>query len=278
MRSMNAAKATRPPTDDDLLLPFEKVHLQGDYKDYFKTKRNNFFATVQTVPGIWRCFGLLDDVWMREFQDLQRLREVKQMLPAILFMNGHAQFRIAWELGFSCCIGEAWNVLRSGIESVAHAHKIYREPHLAAVWSAKDDGPKELQAFKDSFERNKKESLFPAQHGLDTLHRYWSQFSELGTHTTVSSLARRFEEEKTAADVNWHLQYFEADPERIAIFLFSLLLAAAYMEKAFFDCFETRLTLDLVLVARRRDLGKVIGQTKQGIIKRFNLRAPDIWP
>ncbi len=275
---MNAAKASRLPTEDDLLLPFEKSHLQGDYKDYFKTKRNNFFATVQTVPGIWRCFGLLDEVWMREFEDLQRLRDVKQMLPAILFMNGHAQFRIAWELGFSCCVGEAWNVLRSGIESVAHAHKIHREPHLAAVWSAKDDGADELRAFKNAFERNKKESLFPAQHGLGTLHRYWSQFSELGTHTTVSSLARRFEEEKTSDDVNWHLEYFEADPERIAIFLFSLLLAAAYMEKAFFDCFETRLKLDPVLVAKRRDLGKAIERTKQGIIKRFDLRAPDIWP
>ncbi len=146
------------------------------------------------------------------------------------------------------------------------------------MWCAKDDGPKELQAFKDAFERNKKESLFPAQHGLDTLHRYWSQFSELGTHTTVSSLARRFEEEKTAEDVSWQLNYFEADPERIAIFLFSLLLAAAYMEKAFFDCFETRLKLDPTLVAKRRELGKAMERTKQGIIKRFNLKPPDIWP
>jgi len=275
---MNATKTGRLPTEDDLLLPFEKTHLRGDYKDYFTTKRNNFFATVQAFPGMWRCFGLLDEVWMREFGDLQRLRDVKQMLPGILFMNGHAQFRIGWELGFSCCIGEAWNVLRSGIESVAHAHKIYREPQLAAVWSAKDEGTKELQTFKDAFERNKKESLFPAQHGLDTLHRYWSEFSELGTHTTVSSLARRFKEEKTAEDVNWQLNYFEVDQKRIAIFLFSLLLAAASMEKAFFDCFETRLKLDPTLVAKRRELENATGRTKQEIIKQFKLRPPDIWP
>jgi hypothetical protein len=193
-------------------------------------------------------------------------------------MNGHAQFRLAWELGFSCCIGEAWNVLRSGIESVVHAHKIHREPQLAEVWSAKDDGPTEAKAYRKSFEENKKDSLFPAHHGLDKLHHFWTQFSELGTHTTVSALARRFAEEKTAEDVNWQLNYFEADLERIAIFLFSLLLAAAYMEKAFFDCFETRLKLDPMLVAKRRDLGKAIERTQQGIIKRFNLKPPDVWP
>jgi len=275
---MSQAGIARAPTENDLLLPFEKAHLRGDYKDYFMTKRNNFFATIQVFPGLWQCFSMLDDAWMREFQDLQRLREVRHMLPGILFMNGHAQFRIAWELGFSCCIGEAWNVLRSGIESVAHAHKVYREPHLAEVWSAKDDGPKELQAFKVAFERNKKDSLFPAQHGLDKLHHFWSQFSELGTHTTVSSLARRFAEEKTAEDVNWQLNYFEADSERTAIFLFSLLLAAAHMENAFFGCFETRLKLDPILMSKRRGLGKAIERTKQGIIRRFKLKPPDIWP
>jgi len=274
---MSQAGTGRAPTEDDLLLPFEKKRLAGDYKDYFKTKRNNFFATIQAFPGIWQCFSMLDEVWMREFGDLQRLREVKHMLPGILFMNGHAQFRIAWELGFSCCIGEAWNVLRSGIESVAHAHKIYREPRLAEVWSAKDDGPKELQAFKYAFERNKKESLFPAHHGLDKLHHFWTQFSELGTHTTVSSLARRFEEQQMAEDVNWQLNYFEADMERIAIFLFSLFLASAHMEKAFHDCFEMRLKLDPTLVAKRRELGKAIERTKQGIIKRFSLKPPAIW-
>lgn len=118
---MTRAEKGRQPTEDDLLLPFEKRCLHGDYREFFKTKRNNYFATIQAFPGVWRCFELLDDIWMREFDDLQKLRNVKGMLPAILFMNAHAQFRVAWELGFSCCIGEAWNVLRSGIESVAHA-------------------------------------------------------------------------------------------------------------------------------------------------------------
>ena len=263
---------------DDLLLPFEKQHLRGDYKEFFKIKRNNFVATIQAFPGIWQCFELLDEIWMHEFEDLHNLREVNQMLPGILFMNGHLQFRIAWELGFSCLIGAAWNILRSGIESVVYAHKMCREPHLVEVWSRKDDGPTEAEAVKNAFERNKKESLFPATHGLDKLHRYYSQFSELGTHTTVAAVGKQFENEETGTHVRWHLNYFEADAERLAIFLFALLLASCYMEKAFFDCFETRLKLDPILTKKRHDLGRLSETTKRHIIAQFNLKPPEIWP
>ena len=232
------------PSDDELLLPYEVRILRGDYKEYLKVKRNNYLATTQAFPNLWESFQLLDEIWKREFDDLERLRETKQMFPLILFLHAHSQFRVALDLGFSCCIGEAWNVLRSGIESTVHAHKVYREPHLLKVWIGKDDGPEQARAFKDVFEHDKKNSLFPSQYGLDKLHAYWSQFSEFGTHTTVSALGRRFVEDKTTTDVNWKLQYFETETDRLALFLFSLLSASRLMEKAFFDCFDTRLTLD----------------------------------
>lgn len=79
---------------------------------------------------------------VREFSVLEVLRDVNQMLPAILCMNGHLKLRVAMELGFSCCLGEAWDTSRSGIESVVHAHKIHREPILGCVWSGKNEGPK----------------------------------------------------------------------------------------------------------------------------------------
>ena len=268
----------KEPTEHDLLLPFESERLRGNYKEYFKTKRNNSFATIQAFPGIWNCFQLLDEIWMREFDDLQRLLDPNQMLPAILFMNGRAQFRVALELGFSCCIGDAWNVLRSGIESVAHAHKIIREPQLAKAWAEKDDGPTQAEAFKDAFERNKKQSLFPSEHGLDTLHKYWSEFSEWGTHTTVAALGKRFASEETKADVNWKLNYFEAQPERLALYLFSLFLASFFMEKACFDAFEERLKLDPQLLSMRTQLDGLRQRTATEIINRFKLTPPAIWP
>ncbi len=108
--------------EEELLLPFEKQRLSGDYRHYYAIKRHNFRATIDGFSDLWQCFQLLDEIWTREFNDLERQHEPKQMLPLLLFAGAHAQFRIAYELAFCCCIGEAWNMLRSAIESVAHAH------------------------------------------------------------------------------------------------------------------------------------------------------------
>jgi len=112
------------PQESDLLLPFEGRVFPSEYKEYFKAKRQNFFATIQAFDKLWECFMLLDKIWMREMEDLGRLRDPMQMFPMILFTNAHAKFRIALELGFSCCLGEAWDTVRGAIESVAHAHKL----------------------------------------------------------------------------------------------------------------------------------------------------------
>lgn len=279
MKSGEATENGRQrPTASDVLLPFEQQNLHTEYMKYYEIKRHNFFATIQKFPKIWECFQLLDGIWMREFSDLERQRNPDQMLPILLFVNAHAQFRIAFELGFSCCIGEAWNVLRSAIESVAHAHKTLREPHLVRVWVEKDDSSSQLKAFEDAFLRSKKTSLFPSQYGLEELHKYWSQYSEWGTHTTVSALARRFVSEDTPTDVNWELHYFEADPSRLAISLFSLLIASFLMEKVFFSAFDARLKLDPSLVNKRDEFDRRKEETRRRIIKRFNIQPPTIWP
>jgi len=69
-------------------------------------------------------FMALDEVWMREFEDLYHPRDMGVVLPVILFMNAHAHSRIAMELGFGFCgaLNECWNTLRMGIESVHHRH------------------------------------------------------------------------------------------------------------------------------------------------------------
>lgn len=268
----------REPTEADLLLPIESEKLRGDYKEYFKVKRNNFFGTIQKFPGIWRCFLLLDEIWMREFADLEHLCDPNQMFPGTLFMNAHAKIRVAFELAFSCCLGEAWDILRGAIESFAHGHKLIREPHLLNVWIEKDNGKREAEAFKGVFERHRKANLFPSRHGLGRLHEYWCNFSEWGTHTTVASMAQRFESRETSADVEWRLNYTGADPVLSATSLMSMLCASNLMVEGVFGCFRARLQFDNSLINMRTEFQKQMVQLSKVLIKQFRLKPPAIWP
>ena len=167
--------------DKIFLLPLEEAKLRGEYRKYFVTKRENYLTSIELLPELWDCFLRLDEIQAREFADLERLRDVKHLLPLQLFMTSHAQFRVAFELGVSTCIAEGWNIVRSAIEATAHAHKIFREPNLTKTWASKDDGKKEFQAYRRAFEHKKKEHLFPAQHGyicvIFVQHRpFWKVF------------------------------------------------------------------------------------------------------
>jgi hypothetical protein len=260
------------------LLPFEDSHLSGEFRNYYLHKRNNFFATVQAFPMLWHCFLSLDEIWFREFTDYKRISDLRQPFPLVFLMNAHAQYRTAFELGFSTRLGDAWNMLRSAIESEAHGLKIFREPQLTKVWLEKDDGKPQSEAFKDAFERNKKESLFPSSQGLEKLHHYYSQFSEWGTHTTLAVMSARFRSEESTTDVQWMLDYLETDPSKLATSLFSLLDASHEMEKAFFRSFEDRLKLDPTVVKMRTDFEKDKREVRDEIVRRFKLTPPSIWP
>ncbi len=179
MPGQEVEDAAMQTIETQILLPFEEKNLRGGYRDYFVAKRTNYFATIHTFARLWNCYLGLDEIWEREFSDLQRITQPGQALPIKLFSNCHAQFRIAFELGFSTCIGEAWNIVRSSIETAVQAHKIWREPKLALVWAKKGDGPQEQKAYQAAFESHKKESLFPVEHGLRELYTYYGDYSEL---------------------------------------------------------------------------------------------------
>jgi hypothetical protein len=53
-----------------LLLDFEKG-FPDHYKEYYAAKRNNFFASIQAAPRLWSAFMLLDEIWIREFEDIR---------------------------------------------------------------------------------------------------------------------------------------------------------------------------------------------------------------
>src|SRR5258707_15861886 len=131
-------KKLMPPAAE--LFPIEKECFHTDFAEYFKGKRQNFFLTLATFRPLWDCLQLLNDIWMRESFNLEHLTDQTHLLPKIIFMSAHARFLTAIELGYSCCIGDAYSVLRDGIESVAHAYRIFKDPGAAAAWIAKHQG------------------------------------------------------------------------------------------------------------------------------------------
>src|SRR5437879_869148 len=111
---------TQPPSSAPELLPIEKERFHGAYQEYFRGKRQNFFLSLTRFRELWDALQLLNDIWRRGFSDTERLRDQTHMLPRTIFSAAHARFLTAIELGFSCCIGEAYSILRDGIEAVAH--------------------------------------------------------------------------------------------------------------------------------------------------------------
>ena len=129
-----------------MLVPFESQNIPAEYKEYYKIKRNNLFASIRRFPELWTYYTLLDAIWLREFSDLKPPGQVNEFFPLILFINAHAKMRISIELALSGCLAEARSILRDAIEFVAHAHTMLHDPQLQNVWISKNE---EVQAFAE---------------------------------------------------------------------------------------------------------------------------------
>ena len=103
------------PEEADLLVAFEIQNITGDYREYYKIKRNNFLSSIQQFPEHWEFFCKLDETWKREISDLEVATDPDRVLPMVLYINVHAKMRISMELAFSNCIQEARSVLRDGV-------------------------------------------------------------------------------------------------------------------------------------------------------------------
>jgi hypothetical protein len=231
--------------------PLEEEAFHPKYAEYFLSKKRNCFSSLITFRDLWECLQVLNDIWMQGLSDLDTLTDEAQVLPKILFAAAHARFLTAIELGFSCCIGDAYSILRDGIESVSHAHKLSEDPTLIPVWSNKNNGKAEMEAHDAVFKYNKVKNLFPDKHGLKELHRFYGDFCEMATHSSVTSVGKSFEYSKTDTHHNIRFHYFETDRRKLAVFLSALLEVSSRMEGVFFACFETRLNLDIALVPMR---------------------------
>lgn len=277
-RIAGARKAVRTPSssDEDLLLPIEIKCFSSEYKEFVKIRRNNFLATVQMFPGLWKCFLLLDKIHLEEFSDLSDLREADQMMPLMLSIQAHSQYRFSFELAFSGALSEAMSLLRNGIESVAVAHKLHREPDLTAVWLAKDRGRKGADEYRRNFVDRRKESLFSSRRELTALHAYWQAFSEEGPHSNVRTLGRRSSFTESSGRLNVFLNYLEVKPDRLAASLLKLLHVSELLETVIFKIFESRLQCDENLLKNRRWFTKYSKQAKREIQTHFG--SPSILP
>ncbi len=258
------------PLESDLLVPFESQNIPAEYKEYYKIKRNNLFASIQRFPEMWKYYTLLDAIWLREFGDLKPPGNVNQLFPLVLFINAHAKMRVSIELALSGCLAEARSILRDAIEFVAHAHMMLHDPQLQNVWISKND---EEQAFKDAFERNKKKGIFK---GLDELHRTWGQLSEIGSHATLNAICDRFKTVKLdGGGQAWQLAYCGGDERIWATSLFSMLLTCFTMERTFFEDYEDRLKLDHILVGMRDEFQQFKERLREQLIVRYKIPPPE---
>jgi hypothetical protein len=172
------------------LLPEEQQAFHQVYAKYFQTKRGNFFQSLKVFRGVWDCLQLLCDIWQREMADLESLIDRNQLLPKMLFTAAHARFLTAIELSFSCCIGDAYSILRDGIESLSHAYKIFYEPNLIPTWTNKHRGKTEEKAYDLIFTYNKKTNLYPDKDATTGNFARWQHIRALHLWGTPSRMCQ----------------------------------------------------------------------------------------
>ena len=238
----------REPIESDLLLKIEQEIIPSYYKEYYKNKRHNFFATIQQFSYLWDCYISLDKIWQREFETMENLTDPNLHFPLTLYMSAHAKMRVAFELACSACLAEAHSVLRDAVEATAHGHRLALNPHLLEVWLRKDNDEVASKRYKQEFEEQKATRLFD---GLPRLHVLWKQYSELGSHTNVYSMAGRFQAKRTDTHLQFMCNYTGGRPEVLAPALCEMILTFYHMEIALYEVCESRLKLDFEISQMR---------------------------
>lgn len=264
----NALPIQDEPRESDLLVPFEVENIPAEYRGYYTAKRANLQTSIQRFPALWKYYLLLDRIWLREFEDLNSARDSQRMFPLLVFFNAHAKIRVGMELAFSACMAEARSILRDAVECTAHAHLMTKDPELQKTWLNKNDAGR---AFEDAFVRNKKHGLFQ---GLDELHKFWEQWSETGSHSTINAMCDRFRIVESATHVQYVLNYCGVEPRLWTTSVFSMLLASSLMEKVVFSDFESRLDLDDGLLRMRADAQLLKEKLRRDLITQCGIKRP----
>lgn len=277
-------------TEGGPLLPFEDEHFHGTLKKYFIGKRGAFFNTVEAFPEIWKAFEMLDGLWTRSLEHISSQGDQSRVLPALLFFNAHARIRIAFELGFSRCLPEAFGALRSAIESAAYAYQFIREPcdfpKLAAASARQGtrSGDQERislihDLMKRAFDKRKKNWFMPADI-VGKLGRAYGMCSEWGSHLTFGAVATRVQQSVGGQPLpsgQLGFAYADATPQATQAVLTWFLDCGYQMHDVLFRSFESRLKLDTELPRLcnefRQLKNHVAGQLDASVPKEFERRG-----
>jgi tetratricopeptide (TPR) repeat protein len=259
----------------DLLLPFEQKAMAEHYRPYYEIKRNNFFASIQGAPDLWRYFQLLDKILLTEFEDMGTAHDPNRMFPLALYFNAQAKIRISIELAFTRCMEEARSILRDAIETAVFAHYMHDDFNLQKIWLSKDDSAQAGKDFSLAFEKDKKAKLFK---GLPELYKNWGRLSETGAHSTPQAVVSRFKIIETGTDVHYHMNYTGVEDREWEPETFTLLLTVSVLEKLVFGDYEARLQFDTELLRNRGLAEQLKEKLRREIIKRHNIAPPAVKP
>ena len=255
----------------DLLVPFETENIPAEYREYYEIKRHNLFASIDYFREMWNLYMALDHIFMREFADLKTARELDRTFPLLLYFNAHAKIRVAMELAFTGCLAEARSILRDAIEFAAHAHTMLTDVELQKKWLSKNDGKAALEAFKDAFERHKKNGIFK---GLPELERVWGELSETGSHATINAMCDRFVQVDSAEHVEFNVNYCGVEERLWALSLFSMLMTCVTIEQTLFGDYESRLKFDDGLSQLKGEFDRKKEQSREAIKIKYKVEPP----
>jgi hypothetical protein len=267
MSSARVPPATKAE-DDDLLVRFEQEVLPAEYKTYYRTKRNNFFASIQKFPELWNYYLMLDAIWYREI-DLLKPSAPNKAFPIMLYINAHAKLRIAVELAFTGCLPEARSILRDAAEFVAHAHHMLKDPALQVVWLNRLDDD---EAFMREFWHSKQTGLFA---GLDELYEMWRKLSEMGSHANITSICERVKTTEVDGQPEWRLSYTGVAEKPWAMGIFDMLLVDFKMEETLFRDYEMRFQFDEKLLTMHRDFENYKERLRRALLAKYNVKPPE---
>lgn len=256
------------PAEEEFLTRFERENIPAEYKEHYLAKRQNFHASIQGFPELWSLYLLLDKIILREFEDLTTRPDLKKLFPLFLYFEAHVKIRASMEIALSACMPEARSILRDGVEFVAHAHHMLKDPELQKTWLSKNE---EMQAFKKAFERDKKTGLFD---GLDELYAKWGELCETGSHATINAVCQRYIQTEDEKGINFRWNYCGAEPQAWALETFTMVLTFFVMEKTLYSDYEDRLKLDDILHQMRRKFDVRKERLRKKLIDRFELKPP----
>ena len=219
--------------------------LHGGLKDFFASKDGCFANTVKAFPKVVEAFEALDETWACALVDWGVGITRKQVLPLSLFFEANVRIRLAFELGFSRCLPEAWAVMRAGIESFAFGCAFLHNPFTYEQTVVTDDEMlRARRTLRNAFKKIREQGLFLPGYGVSRLRRYWALYSGFGSHSSWTSLATRLSRKESPGQLDISFNFLEIDKRTCHVSLVDLLICSCIMEDALFRNLKGRLELD----------------------------------